>query len=73
MRIPVGVFTYWLWKWNRFLAAAGFSITIELFQLLTARKLMEFNDVLHDMVGIATEFWIVIADRQKVERNMVEQ
>lgn len=51
MFIPIGALAGRLWKWKGLLVAAGFSIAIELLQLVTTRGLMEFDDVLHNMVG----------------------
>ena len=53
MVIPIGALAGWLWKWEGLLVAAGFSIAIELLQLVTTRGLMEFDDVLHNMIGAA--------------------
>ena len=53
MFIPIGVLAGWLWKWKGLLVATGFSIAIELLQLVTTRGLMEFDDVLHNMIGAA--------------------
>ena len=57
--------------------AAGFSIAIELLQLLTARGLMEFDDVLHNMIGALIGVGIMMVARRmackhKVERDAVE-
>ncbi len=51
MFIPIGALAGWLWKWKGLLVAARFSIAIELLQLVTTRGLMEFDDVLHNMIG----------------------
>ena len=53
MFIPVGVMTGWLWKWRGLWIAAGLSLLIEVLQLITARGLMEFDDVIHNCIGAA--------------------
>ena len=40
--------------------AAGMSVEIELFQLITARGLCEFDDVLHNVLGAIIGVGIVI-------------
>ena len=51
MFIPVGVLTGLQWKWQGLWAAAGLSVVIEVLQLITQRGLMEFDDVVHNVVG----------------------
>ena len=51
MFVPVGVLTGLLWKWRGLWAAAGLSIFIEILQLITARGLCEFDDVIHNCLG----------------------
>ena len=77
MIVPIGVLGGWLWKWKGFFVAVGFSITIELLQLFTARGLCESDDVLHNMIGAVIGVVIPlsakrIAAKYKVERDMVE-
>jgi len=77
MFIPIGALVSWLWKWKGLLVAAGFSIAIELLQLVTTRGLMEFDDVLHNMIGDVIGAGTLltakrIADKHKVERDMVK-
>lgn len=51
MFAPIGVLTGHLWKWKGLWVAAGLSIAIELLQLITARGLCEFDDIIHNMIG----------------------
>ena len=60
MFIPIGVLAGWLCKWKGLLVAAGFSIAIELLQLVTTRGLMEFDDVLHNMIGAVIGLMILM-------------
>lgn len=66
MFIPVGVLAGRLQKWKGLLAAAGFSIVIEFLQRVTARGLMEFDDVLHNCFGAAIGIGIVMVGRKLV-------
>ena len=67
MFIPIGVLAGWLWKWKGLLVVAGFSIAIELLQLVTTRGLMEFDDVLHNMIGAAVGVGIVMVAGKKLK------
>ena len=49
--VPVGVLVGWIWRWRGLWAAAGLSIFIEILQLITARGLCEFDDVIHNCLG----------------------
>lgn len=60
MFIPVGILGGWMWKWLGLFAATGFSLTIEILQLITARGLMEFDDVFHNAAGAAVGIGIVM-------------
>jgi len=51
MFIPIGMLTGCLWKWKGMWVAFGLSSAIELLQLITARGLCEFDDVIHNMIG----------------------
>ncbi len=51
MFIPIGVLGGKLWGWKGIWFAAGLSVFIEVLQLVTARGLCEFDDVVHNMVG----------------------
>ena len=64
MFAPVGVLTGHLWKWKGLWVAAGLSITIELLQLITARGLCEFDDVIHNIIGAVIGVGIVMIGRK---------
>ena len=53
MFVPIGVLVGWLWKWRGLWFAAGLSLLVEVLQLITSRGLLEFDDVLHNMIGAA--------------------
>ena len=67
MFIPIGALAGWLWKWKGLLVAAGFSIAIGLLQLVTTRGLMEFDDVLHNMIGAVVGVGIVMVVGKKLK------
>ena len=60
MFIPVGLLCGRLWKWKGLWVAAGLSAIIEVLQFITARGLMEFDDVIHNCLGVAIGIWIMI-------------
>ncbi len=60
MFIPVGVLAGRLWKWRGLWVAVGLSVVIEILQLVTARGLCEFDDVMHNVIGAAIGVGIVI-------------
>ncbi len=49
--IPVGILGAKRIKWKIVPATAGFSLLIELLQLITQRGLFEFDDVIHNTLG----------------------
>lgn len=49
--VPLGFLVGSLWKWRGVIVGAGFSIVIELFQLISQRGLFEFDDILHNTLG----------------------
>ena len=51
MFAPVGVLVGWIWRWRGLWVAAGLSVFIEVLQLITARGLCEFDDVIHNCFG----------------------
>jgi len=61
MFVPVGVLVGWIWRWRGLWVAFGLSAAIEILQLITARGLCEFDDVIHNMVGAAIGTALVIA------------
>ena len=66
--IPVGIL---LGKrgWKGLLAAAGFSLTIELLQLITRRGLFEFDDIIHNSLGAAIGFGIWVLVRKMIDKR----
>ncbi len=60
MFLPVGMLVGWIWRWKGLWVAAGLSIFIEILQLITARGLCEFDDVIHNVVGAAIGFRSVV-------------
>ena len=64
MFVPVGVLVGWNWRWRGLWFAAGLSVFIEVLQLITARGLCEFDDVIHNMVGAAIGVGIVMIGRK---------
>ena len=64
MFVPVGVLVGWIWRWRGLWVAAGLSVGIEILQLITARGLCEFDDVIHNMVGAAIGVGIVMIGRK---------
>ena len=60
MFVPVGVLVGWIWRWRGLWVAFGLSVAIEILQLITARGLCEFDDVIHNMVGAAVGVGIVM-------------
>ena len=71
MFIPIGALAGWLWKWKGLLVAAGFSIAIELLQLVTTRGLMEFDDVIHNCFGAAVGIVILMIVRKLIGRKLL--
>lgn len=53
MFIPIGIFGGRLWGWKALIFVAGLSFVIEVLQLITARGLFEFDDVIHNFIGAA--------------------
>lgn len=64
MFLPVGVLAGSIWRWKGLWVAAGLSAAIEILQLITARGLCEFDDVIHNMVGAAIGVGIVMIGRK---------
>lgn len=67
MFIPIGVLAGWLWKWKGLLVAAGLSLLVEVLQLITSRGLLEFDDVLHNMIGASVGVGIVMVAGKKLK------
>ena len=64
MFVPVGVLVGWIWRWRGLWVAAGLSAGIEILQLITARGLCEFDDVIHNCVGAAIGIGVVMIGRK---------
>ena len=64
MFLPVGVLAGSILRWRGLWVAAGLSAAIEILQLITARGLCEFDDVIHNMVGAAIGVGIVMIGRK---------
>lgn len=60
MFIPVGVLAGSAWKWKGLWIAALMSAIIEILQLITARGLCEFDDIIHNLVGAVLGFGIAL-------------
>ena len=61
MFIPIGALAGWLWKWKGLWFAAGLSLLVEVLQLVSSRGLLEFDDVMHNIIGAVVGVWIVKA------------
>lgn len=75
MFIPVGAFAGLMWKWRGLWPAVGLSMGIEFLQLITARGLCEFDDVIHNAIGAAIGISAVMVVKKyshKKERDVVE-
>jgi hypothetical protein len=64
MFVPVGVLVGWIWRWRGLWVATGLSIFIEILQLITARGLCEFDDVIHNCVGAVIGVGVVMIGRK---------
>ena len=69
MFIPVGIFGGALWKWRTVLYAIGFSLMIELVQLISRRGLFEFDDVIHNAAGAAVGVGLLMIAREIYEKT----
>ena len=67
MFIPIGALAGWLWKWRGLWFAAGLSLLVEVLQLITSRGLLEFDDVLHNMIGAVVGVGIVMVVGKKLK------
>lgn len=63
MFVPVGVLVGWIWRWRGLWIAAGLSVGIEILQLVTARGLCEFDDVIHNVIGAVIGVGVVVAGK----------
>ena len=64
--IPVGLLVP---KWKTVGLAAGYSLLIELAQLISFRGLFEFDDVIHNALGTALGVLIVLGIRRVMKRS----
>lgn len=64
MFVPVGVLVGWIWRWRGLWFAAGLSVFIEVLQLITARGLCEFDDVMHNVIGAVFGVGVVMIGRK---------
>ena len=60
MFVPIGLIAGLIWRWRELWIVAGLSVVIEVLQLITARGLCEFDDVLHNMIGAAIGVGVVM-------------
>ena len=60
MFVPIGVLVGWLWKWRGLWFATGLSFIVEILQFVTGRGLLEFDDVLHNMIGAVIGLMILM-------------
>ena len=63
--IPVGLLAP---KWKTVGLAAGYSMLIELAQLVSFRGLFEFDDVMHNALGTALGVLLVLGMRRLLQR-----
>lgn len=68
MYMPIGFFAGRLIGWKGIVLGFGYSLLTELIQLLTGRGLFEFDDILHNTLGTAIGFGILIFF-QRVKRK----
>ncbi len=52
--IPTGFLAASLLKWRAIMPAIGFSVFVEITQLVTCRGLFEFDDMIHNSIGAVT-------------------
>ena len=65
--VPVGVLAERIWRWKGLLVAVGLSAAIEILQLVTDRRLCEFDDVLHNIIGAVVGVGIVMVAGKKLK------
>lgn len=73
--IPLGIIAGNLWKWKCILVGMGISLLVELLQLITARGLFEFDDIVHNtlgtLIGVSIYEFCVILIRKRGFNNGV--
>ena len=70
MFIPIGVLAGRFLRWKGIILGLGFSVMIEIIQLVSRRGLFEFDDILHNTIGVMLGFGIVCLYR-KVKGNVI--
>jgi len=55
--VPIRILASRLWKWKGLLFATGFSILIEISQLVSKRGLFEFDDIVHNSLQLRSCGW----------------
>ena len=68
MFIPIGFMIGRITGWKSILISFGFSLLIELTQLFTGRGLFEFDDLIHNTLGAAIGFGLLILTRKRQAR-----
>lgn len=69
--IPLGILAGSLWKWKGIITGIALSVVIELLQLVSQRGLCEFDDVLHNTLGvfIGVSIYVLVETVVKKERE----
>ena len=57
----------WPCSFQLVFVAAGLSLLVEVFQLITSRGLLEFDDVFHNMIGAVLGVGIVMVAGKKLK------
>ena len=71
--IPFGVIAGYIWKWKSILLAAGFSSVIELVQLMSRRGLFEFDDIIHNTIGTAIGFGLIVLIQKLIGKQKTDR
>ena len=70
--VPIGVLAGMLWGWKSVLFAAGFSVLIELVQLISCRGFFEFDDMAGNTLGAAIG-WALTAAFAKLKDRLARR
>ena len=68
MSIPIGLFAGKLMRWKGILIGLGFSVVIELIQLVAHLGLFEFDDVIHNTIGTVIGVGVIVFGHSIVAR-----
>ena len=68
MFIPIGLFAGKLMRWKGILIGLGFSVVIELIQLVAHLGLFEFDDVIHNTIGTVIGVGVIVFGHSIVAR-----